>query len=117
LAARVDAATYRVLRVSEELRRATRKALRHQGVPHRGCPLRGHHDVARGRPAFGCVGDQLPDRYEHEPVGVVAAVEARDFRPLAAPRVPAFGRPAMAPPPEFWRRRHSLVGAKERDLT
>jgi len=81
------AATYRVLRVSEELRRATRKALRHQGVPRRGHLLRGHHDAAQGR--------------------------SRDFCPVAAPRVPACGQPAMAPPPEFWRRRHSPAGAKE----
>src|SRR2546427_1956337 len=34
-------------------------------------------------------------------------------RALAAPRVPACGQLAMAPPPEFWRRRHSPAGAKE----
>src|SRR5712692_8966520 len=96
---------YRVLRVSEELRRATSKALRHQGLPHQGHPVRGHHDVARGRLAFGYVGDQWPEGYEHEPVKVVAAVESRDFRPLAA-----LASPLVASP--LWRLRHSSgVGA------
>jgi len=62
-----DAATYRVLRVSEELRRATRKALRHQGLPHRGHHLRGRHDAAQGR--------------------------SRDFRPLAALGSPLVASP------------------------
>ena len=30
------------------------------------------------------MGDQLPEGYEHEPVEVLAAVESRDFRTLAA---------------------------------
>jgi len=35
--------------VSEELCRATGKALRHKGLPDRGHPLRGHRDAAQGR--------------------------------------------------------------------